>query len=50
MDIKNNEKDILNSEHDKKKLPNDYKLLVQKLRNIRNIINLLEKKFLNIEI
>ena len=50
MDNKNNEKDILNLEHDKKKLPNDYKLLVQKLKRIRENINLLEKKFLNKEI
>ena len=50
MDNKKDEKDILNLEHDKDKLPNDYKFLVQKLRNIKEIINLLEKNFLDKEI
>ena len=50
MDNKKEEKDILNLENDKKNLPNDYKFLVQKLRSIREIINLLEKNFLDKEI
>ena len=43
------EKDILSAEYDKGKTPSDYKFLVQKLKSIKEIINLLEKKFLKKE-
>ena len=46
MDNKEQEKDISSLEFDKGKTPNDYKFLVQKLKNIKQIITLLENKFL----
>ena len=49
MDNKN-QTDISNLELNKGDLPNDYKLLVQKLKSIKNIINILEKNFLQTEI
>ena len=49
MDNKEQEKDISDLEFDKGKLPNDYKFLVQKLRSISEIINKLEKFFLEKE-
>ena len=50
MDNKEHEKDRLNLDFDKDKLPNDYKFLVQKLRSISENINLLEKNFFQKEI
>ena len=50
MDNKEQEKDISSLEFDKGKTPNDYKFLVQKLKNIKEIITLLENKFLHKEI
>tara|TARA_S200000501_G_scaffold252391_1_gene236539 strand:+ start:542 stop:694 length:153 start_codon:yes stop_codon:yes gene_type:complete len=50
MDNKDQEKDISNLEINKENLPNDYKALVQKLKSIKEIINLLERKFLEKEI
>ena len=44
------QKDISNAEFNKGNLPNDYKLLVQKLKSIKNIIKILEKNFLKKEI
>ena len=49
MDNKEQEKDISSSEFDKFKTQNDYKFLLQKLKSIKDIINLLEKKFLQKE-
>lgn len=49
MDNKEPEKDISSLEFDKGKTPNDYKFLVQKLKNIKEIITLLENKFLQKE-
>ena len=49
MDNKDQEKDISILEFDKNKTRNDYKFLVQKLKNIKEIINLLENKFLQKE-
>ena len=49
MDNKEQEKDISSLEFDKDKTPNDYKFLVQKLKNIKEIITLLENKFLQKE-
>ena len=46
MDNKEQEKDISDLEFDKVKTQNDYKFLVQKLKNIKQIITLLENKFL----
>ena len=46
----NREKDKSNLEFGKSELPNDYKFLVQKLKSVSEIINLLEKNFLNKEI
>ena len=46
MDNKEQEKDISSCEFDKDKTRNDYKFLVQKLKNIKEIITLLENKFL----
>ena len=46
MDNKEQEKDISSLEFDKGKTQNDYKFLVQKLKNIKEIITLLEKNFL----
>ena len=46
MDNKEQEKDISNAHFDKGKTRNDYTFLVQKLKSIKEIINLLENKFL----
>ena len=46
MDNKEQEKDISSLEFDTGKARNDYKFLVQKLKNIKQIITLLENKFL----
>ena len=46
MDNKEQEKDISSLGFDKGKTRNDYKFLVQKLKNIKQIITLLENKFL----
>ena len=50
MDNKEKDKDTSNLEFDKGKLPNDYKFLIQKLKRIKEIINLLEKNVLEKEI
>ena len=49
MNNKEQEKDISSLEFDKGKTPNDFKFLVQKLKNIKEIIILLENKFLQKE-
>jgi len=49
MDKQEQEKDILSVENDESKTLSDYKFLVQKLKSIKEIINLLEKKFLKKE-
>jgi len=49
MDNKEQEKDISNLGFDKTKDSNDIKFLVQKLKSIKEIINTLEKKFLEKE-
>lgn len=49
MDNKEQEKDISSLEFDKDKTRNDFKFLVQKLKNIKEIIILLENKFLQKE-
>ena len=49
MDNKEQEKDISSLEFDKDKFRNDYKFLVKKLKNIKEIITLLENKFLQKE-
>ena len=41
--------DIKNLEFNKGDFPNDYKLLVQKLKSIKNTIKTLEKNFLQRE-
>ena len=46
MNNKEEEKDISSLEFDIGKSQNDYKFLVQKLKTIKEIINLLEKNFL----
>ena len=43
------EKDISSVERDEGKTRNDYEFLVQKLKSIKETINLLEKKFLQKE-
>ena len=43
------QKDISNLEYAKSTLPNDYKILFQKLKSIKNIITILEKNFLEKE-
>ena len=45
MDNKSQEKDISRLEFDKSKIGNDYKFLVQKLKSIKETINLLENQF-----
>ena len=50
MDNKEQKKDIIGLEFEKGKTRNDYKFLAQKLKSIKEIINLLEKKFLQKEI
>ena len=49
MDNKEQEKGISSLESDIGKTRNDYKFLVQKLKNIKEIITLLENKFLQKE-
>ena len=49
MDNKDQEKDISSLGFDKDKTRNDYKFLVQKLKNIKKIITLLENNFLQKE-
>ena len=44
MDNKD-QKDTSNLEFNNVQYPNDYKLLVQKLKSIKNIIKILEKNF-----
>ena len=46
MDSKEQQKDISSFVFDKCHTTNDYKFLVQKLKSIKETINLLEKKFL----
>ena len=50
MDNKEQEKNTSNLEFDIGKLPNDYKLLLQKLRSITENMNLLENNFFKKEI
>ena len=50
MDYKDQEKNISNFEFKRSNFTNDYKFLVQKLKSIKEIINLLEKNFLKKEI
>ena len=50
MNNKDQEQDISNLEFNKAKLSNDYNFLVQKLKNINETINLLEKNFFDKEI
>ena len=50
MDNKEQEKDISTLEFDKGRTRNDFQSLVQKLKSIKEIINLLEKKFSQKEI
>ena len=50
MDNKEQGKDISSLEFEKGKTLNDYKFLIQKLKSIKQIINLLEKKFFQKEI
>ena len=49
MDSKEHEKNISSLEFDKGKIRNDYKFLVQKLKNIKEIIELLVNRFLQKE-
>ena len=49
MDNKEQEKVISSLECDSGKTRNDYEFFVQKLKRIKEIINLLEKKFLQKE-
>jgi len=49
MENKKQDKDISSQEFEKEDTLIDYKFLVQKLKSIREIINLLEQKFLNKE-
>ena len=49
MNNKEQEKDISSLEFDKGKTANDYKFLLQKLKSMKEIINLLEKNFLQKE-
>tara|TARA_A100000164_G_scaffold229717_1_gene203773 strand:- start:92 stop:256 length:165 start_codon:yes stop_codon:yes gene_type:complete len=46
---KEQEQDISSVDFDKGKTRNDYEFLVQKLKSIKEIINLLEKTFLHKE-
>tara|TARA_B100001057_G_scaffold311702_1_gene311731 strand:- start:87 stop:239 length:153 start_codon:yes stop_codon:yes gene_type:complete len=50
MENKDQEKDISSLEFEKGMTHNDYQFLVQKLKNIKENINLLEKNFLEKEI
>ena len=49
MDNEQQAKDVSSVEFDNGNTRNDYKFLVQKLKSIKEIINLLEKKFLQEE-
>ena len=49
MDNIEQEKNISNFEFNRGNFPNDYKFLVKKLKSIKEIINLLEKNFLEKE-
>ena len=49
MENRDKEKDIANLEFNKDNIPEDYKLLLQKLKIIKEIINVLEKNFLEKE-
>ncbi len=49
MENKDHEKDISSLKFETGKTHNDYQFLVQKLKSIKEIINLLEKKFLQKE-
>ena len=49
MENKEQEENISSLEFEKGKTSNEYKFLVQKLKSIKEIINLLEKKFLQKE-
>ncbi len=49
MEKKDQEKDISTLEFEKGKTHSDYQFLVQKLKSIKEIINLLEKGFLQKE-
>ena len=46
MDNKEKEKIITSMEVDDNHHPNDYKVLVQKLKNIRETIDLIERNFI----
>ena len=46
----NDQKEISNLEYNKSNFPKDYKFLVQKLKSIKRIIDMLEKDFLEKEI
>ena len=48
--INNDQKDISNLEYNKGNFSNDYKFLVQKLKSIKKIIDILEKNLLKKEI
>ena len=47
---KKDQKDISSAAFNKDNLPNDYKFLIQKLKSIKNLIQILEKNFLEKEI
>ena len=49
MDNKEQDKDISSLEFNKGKTPNDYEFLRQKLKSMKEIINLLEKNLLQKE-
>ena len=49
MDNEEQDKDTSSVEYDNGKTRNDYEFLVQKLRSIKESIDLLEKKFLKKE-
>ena len=49
MNNKEQEKDISSYDFDKDNIPNDYNFLLQKLLNIKFMINMLEKNFLDKE-
>ena len=46
----NDQKDISNLEYNECNFPKDYKFLVQKLKNMKEIIGILEKNLLEKEI
>ena len=49
MDNKEQKKDITSLEYDKSEIRKDYEFLAQKLKSMKEIINLLEKNFLQKE-